>query len=174
MVAAGSIVTVTLSGEVQGVLTATDLQSEVSATLIRAGLPVRSIAIDDGGALDNFLTFRWLHYLYTATVVVEAPGDFESPDDVGGIVQHAFYTATGLYPQSAVSAITTAAAAAAVLPFGTAAPAIDWSKYLPSLQTFADSVHLDVRLIVIGLLALLAVIVFALAPHAGTITKALV
>ena len=174
MVLAGSIVTVTLSGEVQGVLTATDLQSDVSATLIRAGLPVRSIAIDNGGEVANFLTFRWLHYLYTATVVVEAPGDFDSPDDIGGIVQHAFYTATGLYPQSAVSAITTAAAAAAVLPFGTAAPAIDWGKYLPSLQTFADSLHLDVRVLALGLLALVGVLIFALAPHAGTITKALV
>lgn len=99
MVAAGSILTFDVQGQTGGIIPvdSTDLRSGVIDALTPK-MNVNDVEITVGSTLSNVIDFQWLHYNYSAVVVVTTRVDYGQPGDVGSIIANAFYTAGGAVP----------------------------------------------------------------------------
>jgi hypothetical protein len=102
---AGAFVTVTLSGQVTGVQTTSDVAEGVAGELSQADLIVRSCTVDSPNVLWALLSAQWYHYRYDATVVVQTTKAYAQLDDVRAIVVGAFYDQVGSYPTGSAVAL---------------------------------------------------------------------
>jgi hypothetical protein len=161
---AGAVVTVHLSGEASAPSTADDLRGELAAALAESFL-VRSITIDHHDLLSSIAALEWIHWNFTATIVVETETDhFDSPAIVGMTVGWAVQRVTGATP----SGIVATAGGADIMPSLPASPGSvigDW----------ANALHTDARALTIALVVLvgLALYLIAFGPNVGSIAKVL-
>lgn len=118
IVHAGDLVTVQVSGEVQGLLTTDDLSQQVSAAIQVAGWGVRSISFTTP-TWWNVVSGAWLHYLYTGTIVIVPQWD-DDASSVSDLVSSSILSVTGLAP-TAIE-VTSGATDAASHPIGTMTP----------------------------------------------------
>jgi len=157
----GQFVTVTIAGTAPRSFfdeapTASQIQAAITGALQSDGFQVRSVQVAGGAAAGpsgGALPFQG-DASYTATITVIASGDFGAPDDVGLIVAHDVGVAVGQYPTTIGSASVSSSGPVPVI-------ASSGSVF----DTLATALQTDVRLVILGLVALAALAIVILAPE---------
>ena len=115
MVPSGSILTYQAKGTTSWFPSESDIVQEINVDLAQAGVVMRDYkyvpsAQSMVASVDAYLGAPTA-YQFTATLQVNA--DFNSPQDVASLVDHALYTVTGTLPASTVPNVTIPGNAAA-------------------------------------------------------------
>lgn len=171
MLSPGTLVAVTLSSSgMTGAPTTSDLAAGVSSELSGLGLTVVSQLINAPGEVNAILTGQWLHYDFTAglTVRVDNADTFTAASDVAAIVAQTFQDQGATYPSAVQGQITRTVVAPTTGGSWLDSIAAGFS----SIGSVGSALQTDAQLLIVGLLLLLGVLIFALAPHSGEIATA--
>lgn len=162
MVRAKSTITFAVSGTTAGWIP-TDATSVRSVVADRLGIffDLIALTIKPPSWLENVVNVEWLHWSYTASVTVKTRVDHADVDDVRSVVANAFYVATGAMP---TVSIPSAGEIQQIGPIAYPGTGVDLGDPLGKLGTMFQNAEL---ILVIGIIAVVALIVFSPAGREG-------
>lgn len=170
MLAHGTTVIFDVQGSTGGYLPIddTDLRTAIIGNLA-AFFEVLSVAIVKGSTLANIIDFQWLHWNYSATVIVRTRIDYALVDDLRGVIATAFYDAGGAVPSVTIRTVDDAQAPAITnqgVDFGSAIDTLI-NATTKAAKPVTDLITHTEWLIVGGLVVIVALIVFSPAGKAA-------
>lgn len=162
MIASGSYVLVSASGQVTSLLagTSADVASAIAQTLASDGT-LTSVGVDITPVLETFwdalTSLQWLNYPYQVRVTVRTNVDFATVDDAASIIGHTLYVVCGTYPETLNSSLAQQPTIAPIA----SSPWL-FSSIGNAVSNVASGVQGDVRLVLYGVLAIVALVILLL------------
>lgn len=159
MVRANSTITFSVSGTTAGLIptNAVSVRSTV-ADRLSLYFDLLTLTITPPSWMQSILNVEWLHWSYTASVTLKTRVDHADIDDVRAVVANAFYTATGAMPTVSAPALGEVEQPTREDP-GTGIGGF--------FKGLADRLQTAETVLVLGIVGVVALIVFSPAGKAG-------